>query len=229
MLVVSHFEFRAWPIDSLISAPSKGPCCVANQQYMVQTPRDPWVTASRLVGFVIAYDIVLALLQISTSLLTGGAINPVDRVWDFREIQFSSIPGYNMAFVHVVTAIACVPIQVVLIQKAKLVLDFGLTVQGAHLLCTWLYSGRLPTTGAWWSVWLLCNTIIVFGGEYACMRIELKPINFGPGDASSNAGFGRVGNNDTRTSQHQQPNDHEGEAIELQERDKLLEEGNTGG
>lgn len=61
------------------------------------------------------------------------------------------------------------------------------------------------------------------------MSIELKPINFGPdSDATTN---GETGQGDTSMDVHRisHSHAHESEDIELQERDKLLEEGNGRG
>lgn len=189
----------------------------------VQT-RDPWRTASILLAFFIEYNIVLALVQTALSVLSGDKINPMDRVFDYRECHFNSIPGYKAALVHLVTACLTIPIQVAQIQRAKLVLDFSLTIQFTQFLITWAHSGALPRTLSWWFIWLFSSCIMVFGGEYACMQIELQPIIFGATAADiTNASV--TGDHGARDAFASRPTRGAADDIEMQERESLVEEG----
>lgn len=202
---------------------------------MVQNQRDPWRTASILLAFITEYNIALAVVHIVTCLIIGDSINPIDRVWDFREAQFGQISGYRTCFTFLTTACLMVPVEVLQIARAKLVLDFAMTAQLSHLLLTWLYSGRLPFTWSWWMTWLISSCIMVFGGEYACMQIELQPIYFGTGHSSTNGQSSNTRNNQmSRQSTSNQPerlsnaSKRDGnEDIELQERDTLMEQGQS--
>ncbi|CCG80904.1 Putative uncharacterized protein [Taphrina deformans PYCC 5710] len=195
---------------------------------MGNNSRDPWRTASILTAFIVEYNIVLALVQVAFTLVSGGKINPIDRVWDYREYHFRSIPGYKAALVQLVTASILIPIEVFQIQRARLVLDFSLTVQVVHLLLTCSYSGEIPTTWSWWLIWLMSSSIMIFGSEYACMQIELRPISFGATNTADTAmepiQAGSAAT--TRVSLGGLPSRRtSGEDIEMEERNKLMEEG----
>lgn len=199
--------------------------------------RDPWVTASMLIALLTCYLLALAVCHVATSVLTREPINPIDRVWDFREAQFGSLSGYRFCATQMLTAAISIPIQVLIVQRAKLILDFAMTVQCVQILLTWLYSHALPTTRAWWINWLVGSAIIVFGGEFACMRIELRPITFGnsshattiptieeePARESGKELLGRKSQD--RRSFQVHDNDRFTQDIELQERNRSMEEG----
>lgn len=193
---------------------------------MVQA-RDPWTTASIILALLLLHNIVLAVTHVATSLLFGDTVNPIDRVWDYRGYQFRSIPGYKTALVQLITVVLCIPIQVVLVQRAKLILDFAMTVQFSQLLFTWLYSNHFPTSWAWWFTWLVSSIVLVFGGEFACMRIELQPLVFGSSAAPTlTAGSEGI---DAQAEQNVGlARTSHGEEIEMEERDKSLEEGRVG-
>lgn len=197
---------------------------------MVQALRDPWKTASILVAFLTTYNIVLALVHVITSVLFGTKVNPIDQVWDFRDFHFRSIPGYKAFFVHVLSACAMVAVEVLQVRRAKLVLDYAMTAQVFLLFLTWAYSGQFPYATAWWFTWCIGSCIMVFGGEYVCMQIELRPIAFGTVPATETAATtvqvqqaprsslgSRIGRLSTIISRRTS------EDIELQERGKLME------
>lgn len=210
---------------------------------------DPWTTLATILLFLICFNLVLAITTVAASLLFGTKVNPIDRVFEYREIHFRSIPGFNTFFMYILTAIFSVPLEVFIVKRAKLVLDFAMTIMGFHLLFTTLYSGCVPRSGAWWITWFLNCIIMVFGGEYACMRQELKPILFstkytaipstiGQGDsttvehhqtAGSKSGIPRLPGS-ARASIHEPRRSTGGDSfdvddIELEERSRLMEEG----
>lgn len=198
--------------------------------------RDPWVTASMLTALAICYYLALALSHVTLAILTRQPVNPIDRVWDFREIHFRSLAGYRSALTLVLTAALGVPIQVLVVQRAKLILDFAMTMQCLQVLLTSLYSHAFPMTRSWWATWLVSSAIIVFGGEFACMRVELRPITFGnTNNATSSITtpinepqrskelLGRK-SQDRRSFQIHEDGRLMGD-IELQERNRSMEEG----
>ena len=59
-----------------------------------------------------------------------------------------------------------------LIQRARLVLDFSLTLHFFHLLITTYYSGHVPTKFIWWALNVTTCCIMIFGGEIYLSRAE---------------------------------------------------------
>lgn len=191
---------------------------------MVQA-RDPWTTASLIVALLCCYNILLAVTHIAISILLGDPVNPIDRVWDYRGYHFSSIPGYKTALVQVITVALCVPVEVLVVQRAKLILDFAMTTQFFQLLFTWLYSDKFPSSWAWWFTWLVSSIILVFGGEYACMKIELQPLTFGSGNTTTQRSSAVASATPQADTDERRETTQGGQDIELEERDKLMEEG----
>ena len=74
-----------------------------------------------------------------------------------------------------------------LIQRARLVLDFTLTLHFFHFIITSYYSGHIPTTFVWWVLNITTCCIMIFGGELYCMRKEMEPIILDDGE-SGNSG-----------------------------------------
>ncbi|KAF9402825.1 hypothetical protein BGX21_008545 [Mortierella sp. AD011] len=68
-----------------------------------------------------------------------------------------------------------------IVSRARLVLDFSLTLLLYHVVVTTYYSGNLPTSFLWWALNGTTAGIMVFGGEYVCMQLEMEPILLGGG------------------------------------------------
>ncbi|KAI8086958.1 integral membrane protein S linking to the trans Golgi network-domain-containing protein [Gilbertella persicaria] len=64
----------------------------------------------------------------------------------------------------------------VIVQRAKQILDFVLTFHFFHLLISWKTSHHFPTGTAWWVLQVVNIAIMTLGGEWACMHREMKPI-----------------------------------------------------
>ncbi|CAO3607149.1 unnamed protein product [Mucor hiemalis] len=64
----------------------------------------------------------------------------------------------------------------VIVQRARQILDYVLTFHFFHLLCVWYISGHFPTGVSWWILQVINIAIMTFGGEWACMHREMKPI-----------------------------------------------------
>ena len=136
--------------------------------------QDPWQTFTTLTLFFLSFNFLLVSVHIVSSLLFSSQVSSIAKLWD-SDITFTTIPGYKFAFVYLFTSVLSIPLEVILIKRAKLVLDFVCTIQITHLIVTWVHSG-LPCSSAWWATWILSCLIMVYGGELACMRQELRPI-----------------------------------------------------
>jgi hypothetical protein len=86
-----------------------------------------------------------------------------------------------------------------IVQRAKQILDYVLTFHFFHLMCVWHISNHFPKGMSWWILQLVNIAIMTFGGEWACMHREMKPImitsgnknktkNNTSGSSSSNTG-----------------------------------------
>ncbi|GES76893.1 integral membrane protein S linking to the trans Golgi network-domain-containing protein [Rhizophagus clarus] len=95
---------------------------------------------------------------------------------DYREFRADTVLGWTIGFAWIANSVVGIFILVRLIQRARLVLDFSLTLHFFHLLITTYYSGHVPTTFIWWALNVTTCCIMIFGGEIYCMRKEMEPI-----------------------------------------------------
>jgi hypothetical protein len=68
------------------------------------------------------------------------------------------------------------------VKRAKLCLDFTFTVHFFHAVFCLMYNGYLASSFSWWVLHAVCLTLMCVGGEFLCMRTELKaiPVSMGP-------------------------------------------------
>jgi hypothetical protein len=64
-----------------------------------------------------------------------------------------------------------------IVRRAKLCVDFTLTLYCIHICICTLYAGS-PTSFLWWATHVVSAIVMIFLGEYLCMRKELEPIQF---------------------------------------------------
>ena len=68
--------------------------------------------------------------------------------------------------VFVVAALAFI------VEKAKKVLDYTLTIFIIHLILVWIYNGKFPWSFEWWGIHASIITITTILAELVLMRIE---------------------------------------------------------
>ncbi|KAI9320033.1 integral membrane protein S linking to the trans Golgi network-domain-containing protein [Dichotomocladium elegans] len=100
----------------------------------------------------------------------------LDSILDDTEIRADTVFGWTLALVWLANAVITIPVIVILIQRARLVLDFVLTLFGIHIMCVWCHTGHFPTCLPWWILQTLSMVCMILGGEWACMQREMEPI-----------------------------------------------------
>lgn len=70
----------------------------------------------------------------------------------------------------------------IVVKRAKLCLDFSLTVHFYHLIICWIYNGSFAWSASWWVLQLICSAISTVLGEFLCMQQEMRaiPVGLGP-------------------------------------------------
>lgn len=121
------------------------------------------------------FYILISLLLLIALALTGDELS-LDAILSDTEIRTDTVFGWTLALVWLVNAVIVIPVLVLLVQRAKLVLDFVLTLEFIHLIFVWIHTRHFPTCGAWWILQTVSTIVMTLGGEWACMRRELEPI-----------------------------------------------------
>lgn len=77
----------------------------------------------------------------------------------------------------ILVPLVCVPWMVVIVQRAKLCMDYGVTLYWLHAVIAWLFT-TVPHTQRidWWFIYVLSCTVTVLAAEQLCMRREMEPI-----------------------------------------------------
>ncbi|KAI8374506.1 integral membrane protein S linking to the trans Golgi network-domain-containing protein [Radiomyces spectabilis] len=136
---------------------------------------DPILNVAQIASLQSIYYLVLSGFLLVALALSGGELS-LDSILDDDEIRTDTVLGWTLGLVCLVSATATIPLLVFIVQRAKLILDFVVTLHIFHIVLVWIHKQRFPTTGAWWLLQILSAVIMTLGGEWACMRREMKPI-----------------------------------------------------
>lgn len=117
--------------------------------------------------------------------------------------------GWSLIIVWIVNACLSIPILMVIVQRARQILDYVLTFHLFHLLFVWYVSQHFPSGVSWWLLQLVNIVIMTFGGEWACMHREMKPIMISSGNKKS-------------TSSSSQPNQQQQQPQQVKEEEEEL-------
>ncbi|KAI8362346.1 integral membrane protein S linking to the trans Golgi network-domain-containing protein [Mortierella sp. GBAus27b] len=136
--------------------------------------------------------LILAIWYISISTIVftlfrfSGTDITLDAILNYREIRVDNPQGVLLGIAWLLNSVVGVFLLLKIVARARLVLDFSLTVLFYHVVMTTLYSDHLPTSFLWWALNGTTAGIMIFGGEYVCMQWEMEPIMLGGGASRAN-------------------------------------------
>ncbi|KAG2232918.1 integral membrane protein S linking to the trans Golgi network-domain-containing protein [Thamnidium elegans] len=149
----------------------------------------------------VLYSIILYI-----ALTLTGTDASLDLIFNDKEIRTDTGFGWSLIIVWVVNACLCIPILMMIVQRAKQILDYVLTFHFFHLICVWKISHHFPTGTSWWVLQVVNIVIMTFGGEWACMHREMKPIMIKSGVKNKNKDVNLASSSSSNTV----PEDEEG-------------------
>ncbi|KAF8938895.1 hypothetical protein BGZ47_008371 [Haplosporangium gracile] len=119
----------------------------------------------------------------------------LDAILNYREIRADTAEGMLLGLAWLINSLIGVYLLLKIVSRARLVLDYSLTLVLYHVLMVTMYSNHVPSTFLWWALNGTTCGIMIFGGEYVCMQQEMEPIILGgSGGSQSN------NNNNNNTS-----------------------------
>ncbi|KAG0339994.1 hypothetical protein BG000_000923 [Podila horticola] len=143
-------------------------------------------------------------LSISTIVYTlfrfAGAELSLDAILNYHEVRADNAQGMLLGFAWLLNSVVGVYLLLKIVARARLVLDFSLTLLLYHVLMVTYYSGHVPSSFLWWALNGTTAGVMIFGGEYVCMQLEMEPIILGNGSSSSNNASTTAGANSSSTS-----------------------------
>uniref|UniRef100_A0A1A9VVY1 Protein SYS1 homolog n=1 Tax=Glossina austeni TaxID=7395 RepID=A0A1A9VVY1_GLOAU len=142
------------------------------------TQWDPVLIISQIVSVQFCVYFTLGLLILTASLLAGETYR-LDNVFEYHEIHISDLKGRLIICAFVTNSFLASLFLWCIIRRAKLCLDFSCTFHFFHLLICWHYNSSFPSNISWWLVNAITTAIMCIGGEFLCLKSELKEIPVG--------------------------------------------------
>jgi hypothetical protein len=115
---------------------------------------------------------VLILLVLA---ITGTELS-LDYVLSYTEIRADNVMGWTITLCWLINSLVTVAAMVLIVERAKLILDFAITLHTIHLIITSYYSRHIPSTFLWWILNIFTCAVVTLTAEWACMQREMEPI-----------------------------------------------------
>ncbi|KAM7362749.1 protein SYS1 homolog, partial [Cochliomyia hominivorax] len=111
--------------------------------------------------------------------LVAGDNYRLDNIFEYHEIHVSDLGGRLIICAFVTNSFLASLALWCIVRRAKLCLDFSCTFHIFHLLICWWYNNAFPSNISWWLLNCITATIMCIGGEFLCLKSELKEIPVG--------------------------------------------------
>jgi protein SYS1 len=119
------------------------------------------------------------ILILFSALVAGHRPISLNLILDWHTVRADTTIGWMIGMCWCLNGLISVIWILILVVRSKLVLDFALTTQILHLVCTSLYTRAVPRQLFWWTVNAMAVAVMSALGIWACRWRELKPISFG--------------------------------------------------
>ncbi|KAF9583058.1 hypothetical protein BGW38_010337 [Lunasporangiospora selenospora] len=149
------------------------------------TQWDPTLILSQIVCLQAIWYVSISTIVFTLFKFSGTDIT-LDAILNYREIRADNAQGMLLSLAWLLNSLVGVYLLLKIVTRARLVLDFSLTLLLYHVVLTTLYSDHVPSTFLWWALNGTTCGIMIFGGEYVCMQQEMEPIVLGGGLSGSN-------------------------------------------
>ncbi|XP_064393142.1 protein SYS1 homolog [Halichondria panicea] len=134
---------------------------------------DPLLVGSQILALQCCFYVTMGLWLVLADMIAGIQLS-VDQLFDYKEFE-GPHDGWLVMGAVALNAFSTALAMWWIVRRAKLCLDFSITVYLLHLLLSVLYGG-LPHSWAWWITNTASLVITVVVGEFLCMRSELAAI-----------------------------------------------------
>ncbi|KAF8979483.1 hypothetical protein BGZ46_005383 [Entomortierella lignicola] len=163
------------------------------------TQWDPVLILSQIVCLQAVWYISISVIVFILFRFSGADIT-LDAILNYREIRADNAQGMLLGLAWLLNSIVGVYLLLKIVARARLVLDFSLTLLFHHVIVTTYYSDHIPTSFLWWALNGTTAGIMVFGGEYVCMQQEMEPIILGGGQQQTGSGSNGGGSSSNNSS-----------------------------
>ncbi|XP_053962748.1 protein SYS1 homolog [Anastrepha obliqua] len=142
------------------------------------TQWDPMLLITQIISMQSCIYFTLGLLVFFANILAGDNYT-LDNVFEYHEIHISDAGGRLIILAFVLNSFVASLALWFIVRRAKLCLDFSCTFHFIHLLICWWYNSNFPSNVSWWLLNAITTTLMCIGGEFLCLKSELKEIPVG--------------------------------------------------
>ncbi|KAF9427879.1 hypothetical protein BGZ94_003963 [Podila epigama] len=150
------------------------------------TQWDPVLILSQIVCLQSLWYISISTI-VYTFFKFAGAELSLDVILNYHEIRVDNAQGMLLTVAWLLNSVVGVYLLLKIVARARLVLDYSLTLLFYHAVMVTLYSGHIPSSFLWWALNGTTAGVMIFGGEYVCMQLEMEPIILGNGASASSS------------------------------------------
>ncbi|XP_055902176.1 protein SYS1 homolog [Eupeodes corollae] len=104
---------------------------------------------------------------------------PISSIFKYDVLWIAKYNGSIIFLVFLINSVFAAVLLWLVVKKAKLCLDFSSTFYGLHLLICWWYNSSFPLHMSWWLLNGITSAAMCIGGEFLCLKSELKKIPVG--------------------------------------------------
>ncbi|KAJ1909349.1 hypothetical protein IWQ60_011221 [Tieghemiomyces parasiticus] len=139
---------------------------------------DPIMIIAQIAAVHSISYVTVALLVTAAQILLG-VDSSLDHILHYQSLRGDTVFGWTLAVIWLVQAGVGVLLLGYIVERVRLCIDFTLTFYFIHLVMVSIYSHRLPGYFFWWLNLALDAAVMSMGGEWFCMKREMRPIQFG--------------------------------------------------
>ncbi|KAH8551828.1 integral membrane protein S linking to the trans Golgi network-domain-containing protein [Umbelopsis sp. PMI_123] len=139
------------------------------------TTWDPILIVAQIISLQALYYVSISVVILLALAITGTELS-LDYILSYTEIRADTVMGWTITMCWVINTIVGVGLMVLIVQRAKLILDFAVTLHAFHLIITSYYSRSIPSTFLWWLLNIFSCAVMTLMAEWTCMQREMEPI-----------------------------------------------------
>ncbi|KAG9320592.1 hypothetical protein KVV02_006932 [Mortierella alpina] len=153
-------------IPRILKHPSiaRHPSMASTSSSFRATQWDPVLILSQIVCLQSIWYVSVATIIYAFSAFSGADIT-LDAILNYREIRADNAQGMLLGLAWLLNSAVGVFLLLKIVSRARLVLDFSLTLLLYHVFMTTLYSDHVPTSFLWWALNGTTCGIMIFGGD----------------------------------------------------------------
>lgn len=142
---------------------------------------DPFLIISQIITMQCLFYFTFGTI-LSTLFLLVSVPPSMSHLLNPDHLSLSNLENTLVVVAASLNALATAALLCIVVQRAKLCLDFTCTIHFLHMILCWFYYGKLMTFSSL-IIQIICISITAVFGEYLCFKNDMKPINLGSGRA----------------------------------------------